>query len=323
VVVELREFPGVVRLRLPMPGPLDHVYSYVILRGDRGVVVDAGFNRDDRDYLNYLLKLMDEVRLDYVVITHMHSDHFGGVDRLRELGIRSVAHGADVSLSRLSRDEFLRMNGEILAGAGVPREELDLFMFMMRYSDYEPPDVDVVVNDDAEINGVRLLWTPGHTPGHLSVVSGEYFFSGDFILPRITPHVGLHPGDDDPLRDYLRSLRRVMELQVKLVLPAHQFEFTDLRARAMELLEHHTRRLCEIASHLASPRSAFQVATSLSWTRRKLGYWELNPMNRMMAITETLAHLRHLEQGGYVKAQEVDGVIQYRLVQGFNCHQGS
>jgi len=314
--VDYTEFPGVLRVKLPMPGPLNHVYSYIVLSGDRGVIVDAGFSRNDEGYVGFVERIMDKVRIDYLVITHMHSDHFGCAHRLRELGIRSVAHGADVSLSRLTRNEFLEENRRVFMDSGVPRDELDLFIGIMMYSEYVPPDIDVVVWGDEELGGVKLLWTPGHTPGHLSILSDHYLFSGDFILPRITPHVGVYPGSPgNPLADYFNSLIKVADLDVKLILPAHQSEFTQLKARVMELFRHHLGRLCEILRILASPRSVFQVASELKWTRRGLSYWELDPMSRMMAVTETLAHIKYLEEGGYVRPGE--GL--YRLVGNPRC----
>jgi Metallo-beta-lactamase superfamily len=56
---------------------------------------------------------------------------------------------------------------------------------------------------------VRAVWTPGHTQGHLCLYDTGHrlLFSGDHVLPRITPGVGVHPAEEsDVLGDFLASL---------------------------------------------------------------------------------------------------------------------
>src|SRR5579884_149725 len=63
----------------------------------------------------------------------------------------------------------------------------------------------------------RVLHTPGHTSGTICLLGGakdddssKMFFSGDHILPSITPNISLSPlytTSEDPLGDYLSSIR--------------------------------------------------------------------------------------------------------------------
>ena len=69
---------------------------------------------------------------------------------------------------------------------------------------------------------------PGHTPGHLCFVDerSRRLFSGDHVLPRITPNISVQRGaPPDPLGDYLDSLARTWDLDVDEVLPAHEWQF--------------------------------------------------------------------------------------------------
>ncbi|MCF1600632.1 MBL fold metallo-hydrolase, partial [Streptomyces muensis] len=103
------------------------------------------------------------------------------------------------------------------------------------------PDREIVPGELLDLPGRRLraIWTPGHTPGHVCLHLEEEhpaqlpghgrLFSGDHLLPEITPHIGLYEDPDDnggpparayssvgevtdPLGDYLASLERVARL---------------------------------------------------------------------------------------------------------------
>src|SRR5207237_1481409 len=70
----------------------------------------------------------------------------------------------------------------------------------------------------------RVIWTPGHSAGHICLFDAVHkvLLSGDHVLPRITPSVGLHVrAASNPLPDYLDSLRLIGRLEAELVLPGH------------------------------------------------------------------------------------------------------
>src|SRR6202007_2424480 len=110
-------------------------------------------------------------------------------------------------------------------------------------------------------------------------------FSGDHLLPKITPHIGLYEDPDDgggspcsnevvslggaadPLGDYLDALERVGRLNPAEVLPAHQYAFTDAPGRVRELLAHHEERLTGLLALLSTPLTAWQLAERMEWNR--------------------------------------------------------
>lgn len=132
------------------------------------------------------------------------------------------------------------------------------------------PDREIVPGELLDLPGRRLraIWTPGHTPGHVCLHLEEAhpaglpgngrLFSGDHLLPRITPHIGLYEDPDDttvadPLGDYLDSLERVGRLAPAEVLPAHRHAFPDATTRVRELLDHHDERLAGLRALLTLP----------------------------------------------------------------------
>jgi glyoxylase-like metal-dependent hydrolase (beta-lactamase superfamily II) len=149
---------------------------------------------------------------------------------------------------------------------------------------------------------MRAVHTPGHTPGHLCFAeeNTRLFFSGDHVLPRISPNISTnHGGLDDPLRDYLASLAAVRDQDPAEVLPAHEWRFRGLDDRVDLLTAHHEARLDELLGAVRShPRSTpWDLAAHLTWSRP----WEQYERRmRIFAVTETDAHLRLLASRGLV-----------------------
>ena len=116
----------------------------------------------------------------------------------------------------------------------------------------DPPDQMVDDGDRISIDRDRhfeVLHTPGHEPAHICLRDSRtgVLFSGDHILPRITPFVGYDELFDDVLGDFLESLARIEQLQVGLTYPAHGALVEHGSARAEQLLAHHQRRLARHA----------------------------------------------------------------------------
>jgi glyoxylase-like metal-dependent hydrolase (beta-lactamase superfamily II) len=274
-----------------------------------------------------------------VVITHHHPDHHGLSDRVREASGAWVAmHAADTAVVRRTREArperwFSYMSAK-LAAAGAPEAHLAPLR-APRASRALPglspalPDREIVPGELLDLPGRRLraIWTPGHTPGHVCLHLEEdhpdrrlpgrgRLFSGDHLLPRITPHIGLYEDPDDttvtdPLGDYLDSLERVGRLTPAEVLPAHQHTFTGAPARVRELLDHHEQRLTGLLALLAEPLTPWQLAERMEWNRP----WPDIPHgSRNIAVSEAEAHLRRLVKLGRAEAVPGTDPVTYVAV---------
>jgi len=188
---------------------------------------------------------------------------------------------------------------------GVPGSDLRKMMEatapFVKYID--PPKPDVRLKGDEKLSvgkfKFQVIWTPGHTKGNICMYDlGEshVLFSGDHVLPTITPNVSLTPNyAGDPLGDYLASIDAVGKLDpVSKVLPSHEFVFENLGQRLVEIKRHHEDRLEDALNALRSGKtvSAYEVASKLHWYT---GSWEkLSPWEKRAALMETLAHLQYL-----------------------------
>ncbi|WNM34820.1 MBL fold metallo-hydrolase [Streptomyces sp. Li-HN-5-11] len=332
---------GVRSVAVPIPdNPLGHTLVYVV-DTDRGpVLVDTGW--DDPESWGTLAEGLaacgTSVReVHGVVITHHHPDHHGLSGKVREASGAWVAmHAADAAIVRRTRGTgperwFSYMTAKLTA-AGAPEEHVAPLRTAhpRALPGLSPalPDREIVPGELLDLPGRRLraIWTPGHTPGHVCLHLEEHhpaglpghgrLFSGDHLLPEITPHIGLYedPGDatvTDPLGDYLDSLERVGRLTPAEVLPAHQHTFTGAPARVRELLAHHEQRLTGLLTLLAEPLTPWQLAERMEWNRP----WSDIPHgSRNIAVSEAEAHLRRLVKLGRAEAVPGTGPVTYVAV---------
>ena len=315
---------GLWSLPVPIPqNPLRYTLTYVLEVPGGLVVVDPGWDADAAwtalaDGLHRLGAGVAAVR--GVVVTHVHPDHHGLSGRLREKSGAWVAMhpveaaslparlSADSANGRLGREDeaWLRSCGipdGVVAELAVTPQALASFLAMA-----EP---DVLLDDGHLVpdtgRRLRAVWTPGHTPGHLCLhdEAAGVLLTGDHVLPRISPNIGLQPHDSQPpLQAYLRSLQRVAELYGDAeILPAHEYRFTGLAHRVRVLLKHHEDRCAEIITALErlGQATVWQLAGELSWSR---GWTNVTGFMRRAAVAETSAHLQYLEGTGKLRRMQ-------------------
>lgn len=100
-------------------------------------------------------------------------------------------------------------------------------------------------------------------------------------------------------------------MSVEEVLPAHQFRFSGLSARAREIITHHEERLAEVAALLSSsPITLWDLTAGLTWRHP----WEdMAQQARRMAAAEAAAHIRTLETRAVARREGTDDPLRYVL----------
>lgn len=318
---------GLWSVPVPIPGnPLGYTLVYA-LESRRGLVlIDAGWEHEESwtALTGGLTTLgLDVADVYGVVVTHHHPDHAGLAGRVRDASGAWIAmHHADAAIVRAFR-ELVRGGGrrawDLAALRAAGAGDADLAEYGQagphegrRIDPPAQPDREVADGDLIDLPGrrLRVIWTPGHSPGHICLHLEEAgrMFTGDHVLPRITPHIGLYPYDTpdvDPLGDYLESLRHVADLGAAgapSALPAHEHRFSDIAARAGEIAEHHEQRLAEVAGLLADePATLWNIASRMTWN---VPWAKMHPVMRRMATGEAAAHLRTLERRGRLHARD-------------------
>jgi glyoxylase-like metal-dependent hydrolase (beta-lactamase superfamily II) len=305
--------PGVWSIPVPFPGnPMRYTLAYLLMGAGEAAIVDPGWDSAEGwETLKAGLAAAGAAASDItgVVATHYHPDHLGMAARLRSGGAAWLALGERERLPA----EWSADMGAFVAGDraqytawGVPADTVGEVTF--RAGQWEElrsiaePELRLADGGLLPVAGleVRVLATPGHTPGHICLldVKNSVLLTGDHILPRITPHLSLEAlGHDDPVGDYLRSLDVLAAGNGMEVLPAHEYRFQGLAQRVAELRRHTLARSGEVAAVLESgnARTVWDVARELTWSR---GFGSLRRFTLRLALAETASHLVHLRLAG-------------------------
>jgi glyoxylase-like metal-dependent hydrolase (beta-lactamase superfamily II) len=140
-------------------------------------------------------------------------------------------------------------------------------------------------------------------------------FTGDHLLPTITPSIGFEPVRCRwALRSFLSSLQLLRDLPDSRLLPAHGPVAPSTHLRAAELVEHHRARLDQTYNAVAAgATTAYDVARILRWTRRETRLDDLDGFNQMLAVMETQQHLDLLAYQERVRANDDDATSRFVL----------
>lgn len=146
----------------PVPGVNAYLFDAEGL-----TLVDAGISSSAPPILAAIGELGHRPRdLQRIIVTHCHPDHYGSLAELkRQTGARTVMHPTDakeVRNGRRGRPMSFRGPLSVLNGA------------MARPTRLEPAEVEDEVQDgDLLPGGLRVVHTPGHSDGHLSLLWPE------------------------------------------------------------------------------------------------------------------------------------------------------
>ena len=315
----------IVPLAIPTPFYVGDVNVYLV-NEDPLTLIDVGPKTDDA-YRTLVEKLgrigvrLADIRR--IVLTHAHEDHCGLAKRVRD-----EAKDAEIFVhqwetghlfGRLAREQ----HRDLLLRSGVPPavfedmrslyQEISLLTDSLEDGEYN------LLEDESELEfsggTLRVLHTPGHTPGSCSFVreADRTLICGDCVLKRITPNPIVSPDPIDPSRrfpslgEYLVSLARLRELRPTLSYGGHGEPVTDFEEifhRYVRSIDERQRRVLSLVP--SEGVTAFEIASKLFPTSFD------HDVHRFLAISEAIAHLDYAEAEGKIGVELSGGVEYYR-----------
>lgn len=331
---------NVIRMQLPiaMPG-LRHVNMYGLL-DDKGLaIIDVGipgpttWSAVKKRLKDAGFKVKD---VHTVIVTHSHPDHFGCAGRLAsEANAELVTHHnfrlfwnetepmCNHGDTDMCHDDALPETNPFLGPnpwgleerQGPPRGRRLMFRLMRTriFGNYRvgEPSKRLKNGDVIRLAGRDMfaVHTPGHTLDHLCLhdPEGGFVFTGDHLLPHITPYISGLAGGSNPLLDYFASLERTAALpDVNQALPAHGVVIDEVEQRCHEIIEHHHERFERLRKGSAELGKAASV--------RELSRFLFRPEKLGgMADGEAYAHLEYLRQAGRAESHRENGKLLYEV----------
>jgi glyoxylase-like metal-dependent hydrolase (beta-lactamase superfamily II) len=156
---------------------------YLLISKDEAAVIDPGGGA------KAILKEIEEskAKLKYIILTHGHWDHTLSVLKIKEKnGAKILLHESEKEFVKFKVDEFLKEDSEIKIGGSV----------------------------------LKVIHTPGHTKGSISLLGKDFIFTGDTIFKDGYGRTDLKGGSQKDLENSLEKLKKFLKPGMK-VYPGH------------------------------------------------------------------------------------------------------
>jgi glyoxylase-like metal-dependent hydrolase (beta-lactamase superfamily II) len=295
-------------------------WVYLLFGAGPPTLVDTGSGRETStpDILAGLERIRSEFGeraalrdIRRILITHQHVDHIGGLAELAALtGAEVGAHPLEVAaISRFEDHVVLgrRTLRQFFRQAGVSPSQHDemLERYGLTAGRIRSTRVDFLLEDDQVLDGLRVIHTPGHAPGHVCLLAGDLLLAADHILPVTIPQQWPESsGPYNGLGHYLESLRRIEQIPgIEIALGGHEMATRHVYHRIAQIRDTQFRRierLLEMIRTAAQPPCLVDLAAKM--------YTQVKGMRAVLALMDVGSRIEYLFLRGRVAIANLDEI---------------
>jgi alkyl sulfatase BDS1-like metallo-beta-lactamase superfamily hydrolase len=212
--------------------------TFLVTTPEGNVIIDTSMPRPAQRHLK-LLKAVSAAPVKYIILTHGHGDHTGGVPLWKEVGTEIIAQQEHVEFMHYQK----RLAG-FFARRNAAQFRLELppaGPWAGNFGAKIEPTILFGDHYEFTLGGLEfeIFHTPGETPDHLTVWIPRYkaAFPGDNYYESFPNMYTLRGTRPRWALDYVASLNKVLTLRPEILLPSH--------GRAVEGNAEITRRLTQ------------------------------------------------------------------------------
>jgi glyoxylase-like metal-dependent hydrolase (beta-lactamase superfamily II) len=295
---------------------------YLLLGAGPPTLVDAGSHSTKST--SQILEGFEAIHRDYhenlhvenlgrILITHRHPDHLGGLETLCRLAnVQVGVHPLD-KIAIVSGEQYntlgKRLLDNFLRQAGMEEQKRRHMLQTTHFNEkpLENVSVEIDLEDGLEFDGLKIIHTPGHSPGHVCIGVGNILLSADHILAQTIPQqwpesLGAYLG----MGHFFDSLDKIQQMKgFDLALAAHEQVIHHLSARIDTIRAAHLRRLdrlLEMMRRQSQPLSLAEMVAEL--------YPEVSGFRAFLAITDIAARAEYLHQRSKLAIVNLDEVAE-------------
>jgi glyoxylase-like metal-dependent hydrolase (beta-lactamase superfamily II) len=165
------------------------VNAYVLVRGKEIAIVDTGTPNNGARFAEVVRTVglgWDAVR--HVILTHYHPDHIGSMDEVLTSAPGAIAYAGAADIPQIKSPRSVK-----------------------------------AVGDNDEVFGLRIIATPGHTPGHICVLdpAGSLLILGDAMVNINNQLAGPMAQYTADMAQALQSVKKLATLNVRRAFFGH------------------------------------------------------------------------------------------------------
>ncbi|WP_226084960.1 MBL fold metallo-hydrolase [Mesobacillus sp. S13] len=290
--------------------------------GESATLIDTG-NPGEKSF--YQLKsLLNEHNLtfkdfDHIIVTHMHTDHCGGVSLIQqEASLPVYVHELARPVVTGGETEFIRLNqffNDFLKECGA---DPSVHQHPRKYKEEIWKDVHFVSEgDDVYIGGksYSVLHVPGHSQTDILLINEEQgiTFVGDHIIPELAVNAFIEPpvpGEKhrpSPLIQYRESLIRSRGRKLGTCYSGHGKPFSQ----HIELID---KRLSQQDARCQQIRQVLKEGDKNVFEICRAVYPHLKGGIVFLGLSQIQGHLDLMEARNEVMKEERDSIIYYKLI---------
>lgn len=176
-----------------------------LLSNNKLILIDTGTQPDAKDLISEIKKCNYKPSdIENIIITHTHPDHVGGLATLKSLGnARIAAH--EIEAKYISKE---------VVYDGPPGKDRQT---------HPGTKIDDLLKDKQVYEGLLVIHTPGHTPGHIALLDQEnrILIAGDSLRNDTDGIKNMPESINFDNKQYFQSMKKLAEFDFDQLIMGH------------------------------------------------------------------------------------------------------